>query len=64
MRNMTKHLEYLTAAQKLTDDNPELHAEYRRRQQAGEWFNPGEPVTRYLKTLTKLNKQALKAAGI
>lgn len=60
----TKHLEYLAAAQELTKANPELHAEYDRRRKAGEFFHPGEPVTAYCKKLTKLNKQALKAAKL
>lgn len=60
----TKHMELLAEAQKLTQDNPGLHAEYERRRKAGEFFNPGESVTAYMKKLTKLNKQALKAAKV
>ena len=61
---MTKHDEFLAAAQQLTRDNPELHAEYDRRRKAGEFFKPGEPVTAYMKKLTQLNKKALKAAKV
>lgn len=61
---MTKHDEYLAEAQKLTSDNPELHAEYMRRRAAGEFFEKGEPVTKYWKKLTALNNKALKAAGV
>lgn len=61
---MNKHLELLAEAQKLTQDNPELHAEYERRRKAGEFFQPGEPVTAYYKKLMKLNNQALKAAKV
>lgn len=61
---MNKHLEYLAEAQKLTKDNPELHAEYERRRKAGEWFRPGEPVTAYMKKITSLNKKALRAAKV
>lgn len=61
---MTKHMEYLAEAQKLTEDNPDLHAEYDRRRKAGEFFTPGEAVTGYMKNLTQLNKKALKAARV
>ena len=61
---MTKHLEYLAEAQKLTNDNPELHAEYTRRRKVGEWFKPGEPVTTYYKKLMSLNNKAMKAVKI
>lgn len=61
--NITAHNDYLAQAQKLTQDNPDLHAEYRRRCEAGEYFKPGEPVTAYWKKLNSLNKKALKAVG-
>lgn len=61
---MNKHMDYLAEAQKLTQDNPELHAEYERRRKAGEFFKPGEPVTAYYKKLMSLNAKALKAAKV
>lgn len=57
------HNEFLAQAQKLTADNPDLHAEMMRRTQAGEYFRDGEPVTKYWRTLNSLNKKALKAVG-
>lgn len=61
---MTKHNEFLAAAQQLAAESPELHAEYSRRRQAGEWFKAGEPVTAYMKKLNALNKKALRAAKV
>lgn len=61
---MSKHDEFLAAAQKFTAENPELHAEYMRRRQAGQFFRKGEPVTKYMRALMALNNKALRAAGV
>lgn len=58
---ITTHNDFLAQAQKLTADNPELHAEMMRRTQAGEYFRDGEEVTKYWRKLNSLNKKALKA---
>lgn len=52
---MNQHSELLEAAQRLTAENPELHAEYTRRRQSGEAFAYGEPVQVYMRRLHSLN---------
>lgn len=53
----------LAACREYRDAHPDLHAEYRRRREAGEAFAEGEPVTAYMREYLRLDRIAARAAG-